>query len=85
MRRASLLVESGWSPDNQMLMSQPIVSTLDLIYRREGEARFKPVEVSLLLESLAAMSAEGVLKNLLSATPEGGRGYRDIDGMPCSS
>ena len=71
-RQASLLFESGGR-------------TLDVIYRREGEAHFKPVEVSLLLETLAAMSAEGVLKNLLSATPEGGRGYRDIDGMPCSS
>jgi hypothetical protein len=58
MRRASLLVESGGT-------------ALDSIYRREGEARFKPVEVSLLLRSLTAMSAAGVLKNLLNVMPEG--------------
>jgi hypothetical protein len=66
MNKASLYIEQGVNPDDQVLLCMPIVSTLNLKCSREGDDRFKRVEIGLLLEALAQFHRSGLLRNILA-------------------
>ncbi len=65
MHQARLGIESGVTPDDKALYCGPIVSMINDMCSRDGEHRFKPVDIGLLLESLAHFYKVGLLQEVL--------------------
>lgn len=65
MHQARLGIESGLTSDDKALYCGPIVSTINVMCGRDGDDRFKPVDIELLLESLARFQRTGMLQAIM--------------------